>query len=227
MRTQRWAAPPPAAPLVERVTTLSQEEILADGAPDGTAAYVEALCAAFEDGLLSMGEATGLVDLTRAYRLADGDLAAAHHAFITALAYCALDDGFVNKAEKEELCRIASALDVDHHLVPDLVAAASAARAARIASTVRDIPADWNLGTPLKFGDRIVFTGAFSARPVLETQARERGMRVTGSVSRFTTVLVTDGSFTGNKATKAAALGTQVVGPEAFERMLEFVQPAI
>ena len=83
-------------------------------------------------------------------------------------------------------------------------------------------------GPPLRVGDGVAFTGGDEAvRAALEAAARERGLRVTGSVSGRTVVLVTDdaGSGTG-KARKAQALGTRVVGTVAFATLLGDVRPA-
>ena len=83
-------------------------------------------------------------------------------------------------------------------------------------------------GPPLRVGDGVAFTGGDEAvRAALEAAARERGLRVTGSVSGRTVVLVTDDAASGTgKARRAAALGTRVVGTVAFATLLGDVQPA-
>lgn len=83
-------------------------------------------------------------------------------------------------------------------------------------------------GPPLRVGDGVAFTGGDEAvRAALESTARERGLRVTGSVSGRTVVLVTDDVASGTgKARRAAALGTRVVGTVAFATLLGDVRPA-
>lgn len=83
-------------------------------------------------------------------------------------------------------------------------------------------------GPPLRVGDGVAFTGGDEAvRAALEHAARERGLRVTGSVSGRTVVLVTDDGASGTgKARKAATLGTRVVGTVAFATLLGDVRPA-
>ena len=83
-------------------------------------------------------------------------------------------------------------------------------------------------GPPLRVGDGVAFTGGDEAvRAALEAAARERGLRVTGSVSGRTVVLVTDDAASGTgKARRAAVLGTRVVGTVAFATLLGDVQPA-
>lgn len=83
-------------------------------------------------------------------------------------------------------------------------------------------------GPPLRVGDGVAFTGGDEAvRAALEAAARERGLRVTGSVSGRTVVLVTDDAASGTgKARKAQALGTRVVGTVAFATLLGDVRPA-
>ncbi|WP_061017715.1 Lsr2 family DNA-binding protein [Microbacterium sp. CCH5-D1] len=51
-------------------------------------------------------------------------------------------------------------------------------------------------------------------------------MRVVGSVSGLTTMLVTDGSFVGGKLERARELGTRVVDPETYSLLLKNLQPA-
>ena len=64
-------------------------------------------------------------------------------------------------------------------------------------------------------------------RARLEGHAQAVGLRVTGSVSRRTSVLVTDGANPStNKARAAHHHGTNIVTPEVFAVLLEYVQPS-
>jgi hypothetical protein len=78
---------------------------------------------------------------------------------------------------------------------------------------------------PLRIGQAVVFTGCDPlVRARLEGRAQAAGLRVTGSVSRRTVLLVTDG---GNphtvKARKARSLDTRVVHPDLFTTLVGFV----
>lgn len=82
-------------------------------------------------------------------------------------------------------------------------------------------------GTPsgtlcLHPGDRICFTGQMSRpREELEAIAEAAGLRVTGSVSGKTAMLVcADAHSLSGKATKARASGTVVVSEPKFHQLL-------
>lgn len=75
---------------------------------------------------------------------------------------------------------------------------------------------------------RVAFTGCDDlVRARLEGRARTVGLRVTGSVSGRTAILVTDGSAsTTNKSAAARRFGTRIVHPDVFAELIEYVQPA-
>lgn len=94
------------------------------------------------------------------------------------------------------------------------------------AGTPQPIPEDWEIGEPLQPGDAVVFTGkGDGSRSELEVRAQNSGLRVTGSVSAKTKVLVTDGDYTGLKAKAALDYGTRIVTMSQFRLMLEHVTP--
>ncbi|HET7544075.1 MAG TPA: BRCT domain-containing protein [Polyangiaceae bacterium] len=63
-------------------------------------------------------------------------------------------------------------------------------------------------------------------RARLEGRAQAMGLRVTGSVSRRTALLVTDGADPDTtKARNAREYGTRIVDPNVFAALLEYVQP--
>jgi len=218
---------PKQPPLTVQLAALSVTDLVDDGAPEGTLTYLELLVDALEDGVLSEDESAALGDLATLYQLSSDDVASAHHAFVTALAHRALDDGHVSRDERAELHTIAGMLNVPSTTVQNLIHHADRARAARLSSDLRRLPDDWPLGEPLRVGDKVVFTGCDDAqRTRLEKRAEELGVRVMGNVSRQTTILVTDGSFAGGKAAKAAELGTRRVSPDDFEVLIAHLQPA-
>jgi BRCT domain type II-containing protein len=52
------------------------------------------------------------------------------------------------------------------------------------------------------------------------------GIRVTGSVSGKTNLLVSDGTINGNKDADAAKLGIRSVTPDKYRKLLDYIQPA-
>ena len=101
-------------------------------------------------------------------------------------------------------------------------------RASTIGASAKDIPENWNHGEPLYVGDRVVITGCYEVgRTDLENQARALGIRITGSISGKTSMLVSDGTIGGNKDNDAKKLGVRTISPEVFRELLKFVQPKL
>ncbi|MFI9718955.1 DEDDh family exonuclease [Streptomyces sp. NPDC052396] len=89
-------------------------------------------------------------------------------------------------------------------------------------------PGRYEPGGQLVQGMRVAFSGDTSIdRELLEDRTVEAGLHVSGSVSRLTSLLVTNdpGSPTG-KVTKARAFRTPVVDEAAFVQLLSHVTPA-
>ncbi|MFF0729352.1 DEDDh family exonuclease [Streptomyces sp. NPDC004134] len=89
-------------------------------------------------------------------------------------------------------------------------------------------PGRYVRGGRLKQGMRVAFSGDTSVdRSLLEDRAVEAGLHVAGSVSRYTSLLVTNdpGAPTG-KVTRAAAHGTPVIDEAAFLHLMRDVEPA-
>jgi DNA polymerase-3 subunit epsilon len=83
-------------------------------------------------------------------------------------------------------------------------------------------------GGPLVQGMRVAFTGDTGIdRELLEDRATEAGLHVSSSVSRLTSLLVTNdpGSFS-SKAAKARQVGTPVIDEQQFTELLKAVRPA-
>jgi DNA polymerase III subunit epsilon len=83
-------------------------------------------------------------------------------------------------------------------------------------------------GGPLVQGMRVAFSGDTGIdRELLEDRATDAGLHVSGSVSRLTSLLVTNdpGSST-SKNIKARQVGTPVVDEKRFVTLLEHVAPA-
>ena len=221
-------ARPKQPPLIQQLTAVSLLEVLDEGVPEGAMAYLETLLDCLEDGELSDSEAAQLSDLIAVYSLSAEDIAATHRACLLALAHRALDDGHVSREERAELYAFADLLAVPRATVLDVIKHADAARAARMSAGLLPLPGDWTHGEPLRVADKVAFTGCDEAqREQLEKRAEELGVRVTGSISRLSVMLVTDGSFAGGKLAKATETGTRIVHPNVFAVLLSHLQPTL
>ncbi|MFJ1655540.1 DEDDh family exonuclease [Streptomyces sp. NPDC088337] len=89
-------------------------------------------------------------------------------------------------------------------------------------------PGRYEDGKPLKQGMRVAFSGDTSTdRELLEDRATEAGLHVATSLSRLTSLLVTNDPDSGtSKVVKARQYGTPVVDEAAFGQLLRDVEPA-
>jgi DNA polymerase-3 subunit epsilon len=60
----------------------------------------------------------------------------------------------------------------------------------------------------------------------MEVDAVRAGLKVTGSISKKSSLLVTDQTINGVKDSAAIELGIRRVTPAEFTQLLEFIQPA-
>lgn len=89
-------------------------------------------------------------------------------------------------------------------------------------------PGRYEDGKPLKQGMRVAFSGDTSIeRDLLEDRAIEAGLHVATSLSRVTSLLVTnDPDSHTSKVVKARQYGTPVVDEAGFGQLLRDVEPA-
>lgn len=89
-------------------------------------------------------------------------------------------------------------------------------------------PGRYEEGRPLKQGMRVAFSGDTSTeREILEDRAIAAGLHVATSVSRLTSLLVTNDPESGTgKTVKARQYGTPIVDEAAFGQLLGNVEPA-
>ncbi|GAB3803106.1 exonuclease domain-containing protein [Micromonospora zhanjiangensis] len=227
--------PAESAPVPAQAGTLSAllddlplSATLEEGAPIGATAYLELLAEAFEDGILTSEEAAALASLAKTYSLTREQVEAAHRGFLLALAHKAIEDGTVTRDERQELLGAALVLGYNDGIVRAVLDEARAALTEQRGKTCRPLPDSWVHGEPLHVGDGVAFTGCDElVRARLEGQAKASGLRVTGSVSRRTVVLVTDGSVPDTRKAQAARqFGTRTVEPGIFAELVQYVQPA-
>ncbi|MEU1854376.1 DEDDh family exonuclease [Streptomyces sp. NPDC019990] len=89
-------------------------------------------------------------------------------------------------------------------------------------------PGRYETGKRLKQGMRVAFSGDTSVeRELLEDRATEAGLHVATSLSRLTSLLVTNDPDSGtSKVVKARQFGTPIVDEAAFGQLLADVEPA-
>ena len=226
--SRRWTSKPKAPALVSVVRNMDLADALDEGASEVSLPYLELVASALEDGVLTDDERAALAELAAQLELSPEQVESAHRAFLLTLSHAALLDGKVSRAEKAELVEVAGILELSESLVADQVRAAEAARIERLSAGLKALPPDWTLGEPLRVGDKVVLTGCEAyGRDRLEEQTQKLGVRVTGSVSRRTAMLVTDGTVDGTKLAAAQQCGTRQVHPTEFLVLLEYLQPAI
>lgn len=215
-----------ARPTTTLLESFTLSDALDEGAPQGALSYLETLVEVLEDGQLSESERQAMADIVDLYGLTGSDVVSAHSGFLRALAREAFDDGVLTRAERAELKQFADLLGVDDRTVSGLLSGEEEARLRQLSTALHALPAGWLLGEPLRVGERIALTGCeASGRDRLEQLAVAVGLRVTGSVSRRTAVLVSDGTVTGRKAEAAQQFGIRVVEPEEFEMLVRHIQP--
>ncbi|MFG2636052.1 DEDDh family exonuclease [Streptomyces sp. NPDC048362] len=89
-------------------------------------------------------------------------------------------------------------------------------------------PGRYEEGKRLKQGMRVAFSGDTSTeREMLEDRATDAGLHVATSISRLTSLLVTNDPDSGtSKTVKARQFGTPIVDEAAFGQLLADVEPA-
>ena len=144
------------------------------------------------------------------------------------MALQAVQDETVSILERGELSNLALTLGLSEKSSTLAIKEAKRVKDESISRVLPPLPEGWQLGEPLRVGQKVVFTGCDpEIRESLEIQSKKVGVAISSSVSIKTKILVTDGSYVGNKANDAAKLGTRIVTPEEYEILLKYVQPAI
>ncbi|WP_116201363.1 exonuclease domain-containing protein [Amycolatopsis circi] len=182
-------------------------------------AYLAMLDAALLDRDISVTEGDMLVDLAHDLGLHRNELVALHLSYVRDLAREAWADEIVTDAERHDLLTVATLLALDCALVDEILDEERVAAVASLAA-----PSCGRLGgLELRPGDKVVLTGSMvRGREEIVAQAASTGVRVTGSVSRQTRVVVAaDPDSLSGKARKARELGVPVVSEDAFLTALD------
>ena len=213
--------------LVKILAACSFQEVLEKENFSGEFAYLEKVIEFLEDGQLNESELAELQALAGIYELTESQTQIAHSSLITALAIQALKDESISVVEREELNLIASAVGLSQNALTEIIKDAKKIRLNSLSRVVLSLPENWKLGDPLRVGQKVVFTGCDpEQRTQLENDSKKVGVAISGKVSGKTSLLITDGSYDGNKARDARALGVRVVTPDEYELMLRYIQPA-
>ena len=211
--------------LCARIGNLSANDVFRSKASQAELEYLNNLAAVLQDGYLDQEEASELLLTIERSGLTVAEVTETHAALIRCLADAALEDGRISRDERAELERVADFLNISKDVLDAHLNAAADARTDLLSSAVRALPEDWALGVPLHVGAKVAFTGCDDdVRDRLEQASERAGLQVMNNVSRFTAVLVTDGSVAGTKLRRATELGTRIVTPDEFAALLEYVQ---
>lgn len=212
-----------ASSLLDRVTLSA---ILSHGVSSASVGYVEMVLEALADDVITDEEYAGLRQIAMSSHLDEDDLARANEAVVAALSDVAVRDLSVATAERNEIKNVLRQLHLPEKQAAKAVKDAYERRYLELSQGLAALPPEWSLGEPLRVGDRVVFTGGEEPRrSEQESAAIKRGVHVSSGVGPSTSLLVTDGSFHGNKAAKAAELGTRTVTPDQFDVLLAYLQP--
>lgn len=222
--TSKSAPPKPAAWITDTVSLAH----VTDGAlPPDAHGYAELVLNALADRKITPEEESALLDAAQAAGLEPNDIEATHTAVAAAVADAAWADGYLAKTERDQVKQVLSMLGLDEASASALLKQAQERRVAEFSKRCNPLPPNWYHGEPLRVGDAIAVTGCEDAeRSRLEQTARDRGVRVTGSVSKKTKLLVSDGSTNGTKLAAAHQHGTRIVTPTDAMVLLNYIQPA-
>lgn len=214
-RTDGGAAPPKHF-LARLAAGASGGFVTADVEP-----YIEALDRVLLNRQISRHEADELVTVADSLGLNRDDALQVHRLYLRALCVQAWADGVVTDEERADLSKVGQLLGLRP---ADLERALSETAAARES---RDVVSELSATVGafrLQPDDRVVFTGdpPGYSRSSLEQRSRAAGLRVTGSVSGRTRLLVAaDPDSISGKARRARELGIPIVDVETFLQMLD------
>jgi DNA polymerase-3 subunit epsilon len=194
----------------------------------GAVEYLEKLLEVLGDLTIDDTEQELLQGLKEVYGLSDAQITELNESLLTLVIEQALRDEKISTDEREEFKVIAAVLNIPESKILTLTKTAKAQRIQSLSRNLDPLPDSWKLGEPLRVGQNVVFTGCEARqRERLENESRKMGITIATGVTKKTAFLVTDGSYSGNKASDAAQLGTRIVTPDEYEVLLKYVQPGV
>jgi DNA polymerase-3 subunit epsilon len=226
---KQWVTKRPSnSALMKTISSMMPEDLLGENASKSELTYAQVLLEAMEDGIISEQENSSLSDLSNSLQIVTEAQTAIHKKFMQTIAQEAWKDGSVSRAEQSEVVEAGRSLGFSDNDSKNFIKEIEELRASRISARTKKLPTDWDLGEPLRVGDRVVVTGCYEAgRTEFETKSKMLGIRITGSVSGKTKLLVSDGTINGNKDADALKLRIRSVTPDIYRKLLDFIQPAL
>lgn len=210
------------------IKSVGLNEVLTDIDIKGASEYLEKLIDFLDDKELSSDEISQLDNLRVIYELNESECALLHSELIISLIEIALEDEKISSTERDEFKEFCQLFRISETRIADFTKLAKARRARKLSMNLVALPEGWKLGEPLRVGQNVVFTGCEpQQREELERDSRKAGVVIASGVSKKTNLLVTDGTYVGNKANEARELGVRVVHPDDYELMLKYIQPAL
>ena len=182
--------------------------------------YLEVLDRALIDRILALHEVDELVGLARDLGLSIEQTDVAHHDYLDALVWQAVNDGVLTDGETADLLAVAGLLGIGEAELQASVQAAADDPGGRDGLAC-SVPVG---AFALHPGDRIVFTGEARgiSREELCAEAEDLGLRPMSSVSRKTKVVVaSDPDSISGKARRARKCGVPVIDFAAYFRLLD------
>lgn len=211
--------------LINLLSQMPLHYALGETPRSGSVEYFEKIMEIFSDGVISVEEGIELGELAQLFGLDEVTRDKLHHEILGGIIRIALQDGTLDSFEKQELNEIANLLNISKSQLNLLLKEEKARDLISRVGEVLPLPDDWKLGEPLLAGDKIAFTGCDPEwRAKAEKLTQEKGLQLMGSVSSKTKLLVTDGSYSGNKMASAREHGVRVASPAEFEVLLKYVQ---
>lgn len=214
--------------LIHAVSQLEVDDFLPESSTQSAMTFADLLLTVLKDGQVDDDEVEALDELATSLGLEKSTVDEIKGSLLLWTARQAWQDDKVTNIEKAELRTLSELLSLSAAQAKKALDEIELARSQELGRETVALPIDWGLGEPLRIGDRVVFTGCYdNDRFGMEERAARAGLKVTGSVSKKTTLLVSDGSIDGLKDKAASEFGTRRVSPADFELMLKFIQPAV
>jgi DNA polymerase-3 subunit epsilon len=209
----------------EVLANLNLERILR-GLPElGATEYIEKVLQSLEDGLIDSSEQKMIDAVAGTLELSSEVTSNLNRSILREACVEVWRDGSISALERDHLSRLAEVLNVEAKVLTKSLKEAESIRYTEANVEINEIPADWELGEPLRLGDRVCFTGGDPVmRYKLETKSVSQGLRVSSTISSKTSLLVADGDFSGNKLRDAQEKGIRIVTYSDYAKMVEFVQ---
>lgn len=173
--------------------------------------YLEVLDRALIDQNLSHHEIEELIEVANSIGLSRDEAKLLHLDYFRGLVRTALEDGIISSDERMHLAGVAKCLNISQSEYDEALSQDAGQHSIQIHS--------FKLG----IGDTIVFTGEAEEfdREALTYQGKSLGLKITGSVSKKTTLVVSeDPDSLSSKARKARELSIPIVDYKTYFELL-------